>query len=189
MKRYIQYTTSTGKTEPLVDNFEVRYNKTLQSIKLFFMSLVNKKAPKFTLLDQDGEKRSLADYAGKKVLLYFYPKDDTPGCTTEACNFRDSLTRLKKYGVQVLGVSCDDVKSHKKFVEKFGLNFPLLADTEKKVVEKYGVWVEKSMYGRKYMGIQRDSFLIDETGKVVKHYVKVKPDGHVDEVIEDLKGL
>jgi peroxiredoxin Q/BCP len=153
------------------------------------MSLVNKKAPKFSLLDQDGEIQSLTDYAGKKVLLYFYPKDDTPGCTTEACNFRDSLTRLKKYEVQVLGVSCDDTKKHRKFADKFALNFPLLADTEKEVVNKYGVWVEKSMYGKKYMGIQRDSFLIDETGKVLKHYIKVKPDGHVDEVIADLKSL
>ena len=150
------------------------------------MSLVNKKAPKFTLLDQDGEKRSLSDYEGKKVLLYFYPKDDTPGCTTEACSFRDRLNELKPYKVQVLGVSCDDVKSHKKFADKFKLNFPLLADTEKKVVEKYGVWLEKSMYGRKYMGIQRDSFLIDEKGKVVKHYEKVKPADHVDEIIADL---
>ncbi len=150
------------------------------------MSLLNKKAPAFALLDQHGEKHSLKQYLGKKVLLYFYPKDNTPGCTTEACSFRDRLSELKKYGVQVLGVSCDDIKSHKKFADKFGLNFPLLADTDKKVVEKYGVWVEKSMYGRKYMGIARDSFLIDEKGKVVKHYEKVKPAEHVDEVVKDL---
>lgn len=153
------------------------------------MTLLNKKAPKFTLLDQEGNKQSLSDYAGKKVLLYFYPKDDTPGCTTEACSFRDRLNELKPYKVQVLGISCDDVKSHKKFADKFKLNFPLLADTEKKVVEKYGVWGEKSMYGKKYMGIQRDSFLIDETGKIVKHYEKVKPENHVDQVIADLKML
>ncbi len=153
------------------------------------MDLLNKKAPKFTLLDQEGEKRSLSDYEGKKVLLYFYPKDDTPGCTTEACSFRDRLNELKKFGVQVLGVSCDDVKKHQKFAEKFGLNFPLLADTEKKVVEKYEVWGEKSMYGRKYMGIQRDSFLIDEKGKIIRHYEKVKPADHVDQVIADLKTL
>ena len=153
------------------------------------MSILNKKAPNFTLLDQEGKEHSLSDYLGKKVLLYFYPKDDTPGCTTEACNFRDRLNELKKYKLQVLGVSCDDVKSHKKFAEKFQLNFPLLADTEKKLVEKYGVWKEKSMYGKKYMGIQRDSFLIDEKGVVVRHYEKVKPAEHVDEIIEDLKSL
>lgn len=150
-------------------------------------TLVNKKAPNFTLLDQDGKEHSLSDYKGKKVLLYFYPKDDTPGCTKEACSFRDSLNDLKKYDLQVLGVSCDSVESHKKFANKFQLNFPLLADTEKKVVEDYGVWVEKSMYGKKYMGIQRDSFLINEEGKIVKHYIKVKPEQHVDEIIEDLK--
>lgn len=150
------------------------------------MSLVNKKAPDFTLLDQNEKEHSLSEFKGKKVLLYFYPKDDTPGCTTEACSFRDRLNELKKHGVQVIGVSCDTPKSHKKFAEKFQLNFPLLADVDKKVVEKYGVWVEKSMYGKKYMGIQRDSFLIDETGKVVKHYEKVKPTEHVDEVKKDL---
>lgn len=150
-------------------------------------SLVGKKAPAFTLSDQNGKKHSLSEYAGKKVLLYFYPKDDTPGCTTEACSFRDRLNELKKQKVQVLGVSCDDEKSHKKFAEKFQLNFPLLADTDKKVVNKYGVWLEKSMYGRKYMGIQRDSFLIDEKGVVVKHYEKVKPAEHVDEVIKDVQ--
>lgn len=150
---------------------------------------INKKAPDFTLLDQEGKEHSISDYLGKKVLLYFYPKDDTPGCTTEACNFRDRLNELKEQKVQVLGVSCDDVKSHKKFAEKFQLNFPLLADTEKKVVEKYGVWGEKSMYGKKYMGIQRDSFLIDEKGVVIKHYIKVKPADHVDEVIQDVKNM
>lgn len=151
------------------------------------MPAVNKKAPAFSLQDQDGKTHALKDFLGKKVLLYFYPKDDTPGCTKEACNFRDRLNELKKHGVQVLGVSCDSVATHKKFAEKYQLNFPLLADVDKTVVEKYGVWVEKSMYGKKYMGIQRDSFLIDERGTVVKHYVKVKPDRHVDDVIADLK--
>jgi peroxiredoxin Q/BCP len=150
---------------------------------------LNQKAPDFTLLDQEGQEHSLSDYLGKKVLLYFYPKDDTPGCTTEACNFRDRLNELKKHNVQVLGVSIDDVKSHKKFAEKFGLNFPLLADTEKKVVNDYGVWGQKSMFGKKYMGIQRDSFLIDEKGVMVKHYEKVKPAEHVDEVVEDAKKM
>jgi peroxiredoxin Q/BCP len=149
-------------------------------------SLENKKAPAFTLLDQEGVQHALKDFLGKKVLLYFYPKDDTPGCTKEACNFRDRLNELQKKGVQVLGVSIDSVSSHKKFAQKFSLNFPLLADEEKKVVEAYGVWGEKSMFGKKYMGIQRDSFLIDETGTIVKHYVKVKPETHVDEVIADV---
>ncbi|MBP9760827.1 MAG: thioredoxin-dependent thiol peroxidase [Candidatus Magasanikbacteria bacterium] len=149
-------------------------------------SLENKKAPAFTLLDQEGVQHALKDFLGKKVLLYFYPKDDTPGCTKEACNFRDRLNELQKKGVQVLGVSIDSVSSHKKFAQKFSLNFPLLADEEKKVVEAYGVWGEKSMFGKKYMGIQRDSFLIDETGTIVKHYMKVKPETHVDEVIADV---
>lgn len=144
-------------------------------------------APLFTLVDQNNEKQSLKDYRGKKVLLYFYPKDDTPGCTTEACSFRDHLNDFKKYDVQVLGVSCDSLESHKKFAQKFKLNFPLLADTEKEVVQKYGVWGEKSMYGRKYMGVFRDSFLIDEKGKIVKHYQKVKPAEHIEQVLKDLK--
>lgn len=153
------------------------------------MDLLNKVAPDFELEDQDGAKRSLKDFAGKYVLLYFYPKDMTPGCTVEAQCFRDKLNDLKALDVQVLGVSCDDSKSHKKFVEAHGLNFPLLADVDKKVVEAYGVWVEKSMYGKKYMGIQRDSFLIGPDSKVVKHYKKVKPAEHPGEVIEDVKGM
>jgi len=150
-------------------------------------TLLNTKAPDFTLIDQDGKTHSLSQYQGKKVLLYFYPKDDTPGCTTEACSFRDRLNELKKHGVQVLGVSADSEKSHKKFAEKFQLNFPLLADVDKKVIEDYGVWKQKSMFGKKYMGIQRDSFLIDEKGVIVNHYQKVKPTQHVDEVMSDLK--
>lgn len=149
----------------------------------------NTKAPAFKLEDQDGNVHSLADYAGKWVLLYFYPKDMTPGCTIESEGFRDMEAKFAAKGAQILGVSCDDVKSHKKFVEKHDLNFPLLADVEKKVVEDYGVWVEKSMYGKKYMGIQRDSFLIDPSGKIVKHYEKVKPAEHPKEVLEDLEGM
>jgi len=148
-------------------------------------NLENKQAPDFRLQDQDGKWHSLADYKGKKVLLYFYPKDMTSGCTVEACSFRDNLGSLKKIGVVVLGVSADDTKSHGKFAEKEKLNFPLLADVEKKAINAYGVWVEKSMYGKKYMGIQRDSFLIDEKGVVVKHYKKVKPEEHVAEVMRD----
>ncbi len=148
-------------------------------------NLENKKAPDFRLQDQDGKWHDLADYKGRKVLLYFYPKDMTSGCTVEACSFRDNLGSLEKMGVVVLGVSADDVKSHGKFAEKEKLNFPLLADVDKKTIEAYGVWVGKSMYGKKYMGIQRDSFLIDEKGVVVKHYKKVKPEEHVAEVMRD----
>lgn len=144
------------------------------------------KAPSFSAPDQGGNIHALKDYKGKKVLLYFYPKDNTPGCTKEACAFRDRLNELKKHQVQVLGVSKDSVESHKKFSEKFNLNFPLLADPELKIIKAYDVWKEKKLYGRTYMGIQRDSFLIDEKGKIIKHYEKVKPAKHVDEVIEDL---
>lgn len=153
------------------------------------MSLLNTKAPDFTLPDQTGTMHSLAEYAGMYVLLYFYPKDDTPGCTTEACNFRDSLNELKTKNVQVLGVSADDTDSHKKFVEKYNLNFPLLADTEKKVIEAYGVWKEKDNFGKKYMGITRESFLISPEGIVVKYYENVKPETHVEEVLNDMEEL
>lgn len=151
--------------------------------------LVGKKAPAISLPDENGDKRSLKEFLGQYVLLYFYPKDMTPGCTVEAETFRDKNKQLKKLGVQVIGLSCDSIERHRKFVDKYKLNFPLLADEEKKVVEKYGVWVEKSMYGRKYMGIARDSFLIDPKGKIIKHYVKVKPKEHADEVIADVKDL
>ena len=147
----------------------------------------NSSAPSFSLPDQNGKMQSLTDYSGKKVLLYFYPKDDTPGCTTEACNFRDRLNELKDHGVQVLGVSKDTIASHKKFSEKFDLNFPLLSDENGTLVKAYGVWKEKSMYGKTYMGISRESFLIDEEGNLVKHYEKVKPEEHVEEVLRDVE--
>jgi len=147
------------------------------------------KAKAFSLLDQDENKQSLKDYAGKYVLLYFYPKDMTPGCTIEAKCFRDSLNDLKKAGVQVLGVSADSVKSHKKFVEAHGLNFPLLSDPNRKVIRAYGVEKEKSMFGKKYMGISRESFLIDPEGKIIKHYEDVKPAEHAKEVLVDVKAL
>lgn len=145
--------------------------------------------PDFTLPDQDGNEHSLKDYQGKKVLLYFYPKDMTSGCTVEAQLFRDNYTKLQDLGVEVIGISKDDVKSHKKFADKHELPFTLLADTETTVNQAYGVWKEKSMYGKKYMGTQRDSFLIDEEGNLIKHYVKVKPATHVDEVLTDLANL
>ena len=148
-----------------------------------------KKAYQFSLPDQDNKIHSLKDYAGKKILLYFYPKDDTPGCTKEACNFRDRLDQLTNHGLVVLGVSKDSPESHVKFREKYSLTFPLLSDEQLEAAKGYGVWVEKSMFGKKYMGIQRDSFLIDEDGNIIKHYKKVKPAGHVDEVLKDLEAL
>ena len=148
---------------------------------------VGKKAPEFSLLNQDGKKISLKDYLGKKVVLYFYPKDDTSGCTKEACNFRDEFPKFTKTKAVIFGVSPDSVKSHKKFAEKYDLNFDLLADEEKKVVEKYEVWKEKSMYGRKYMGVERTTFIIDEKGKIKTIFNKVKVDGHNKEVLEALK--
>lgn len=147
---------------------------------------VTKKAPPFRLPDQDGKIHSLADYAGQIVLLYFYPKDMTSGCTTEAQGFRDLAKEYKKAGIVVLGISIDSVKSHKKFCDKESLNFTLLSDEDKKVVEKYGVWKEKSMYGKKYMGIMRESFLIDKDGRIVKHYGKVSPIEHPAEVLRDV---
>jgi peroxiredoxin Q/BCP len=142
------------------------------------------KAPDFTAKNQDGETVKLKDLQGKRVVLYFYPKDDTPGCTKEACSFRDADDIFAKKGIKVLGVSIDDEKSHKKFISKYQLPFDLLADTDKEIVEKYGVWGEKSMYGRKYMGTHRKTFLIDEQGKIVKIFDKVKVAEHADEVLK-----
>lgn len=150
---------------------------------------LNKKAPAFTLMDQKNKVHKLSDYTGQYVLLYFYPKDDTPGCTIEACSLRDSWPNFKKLKCKVLGVSVDGVESHKSFAKKFELPFILLADDKHKVVQKYGVWQEKSMYGKKFMGIVRTSFLIDPRGKVVKIYPNVKPETHADEVLQDLAGL
>lgn len=150
---------------------------------------IGKKAPAFTLQDQKGKTHKLSDYAGKWLLIYFYPKDDTPGCTKEACQLRDNYADYKKLKAVVLGVSKDSVDSHKKFADKFELPFPILADPDTKMIQKYGAWQEKSMFGKKYMGIQRMSYLIDPKGKVVKVYPKVKPIGHAKEVLQDLKEL
>ena len=147
------------------------------------------KAPAFTLQADDGSKVKLSDLQGSPVVLYFYPKDDTPGCTREACAFRDRQAELKQLGAKVLGVSPDDVESHEKFRDKFQLNFPLLADPEHKIADKYGAWREKNMYGKKSMGVQRSTFLIDSAGQVAKVWKKVQVDGHDDEVVEALKGL
>ena len=141
-------------------------------------------APDFELQDQEGKTHRLKDYAGKYVVLYFYPRDDTPGCTKEACSFRDADDIYKKKDITVLGVSTDDEKSHQKFISKFNLPFTLLADTDKKIVERYGVWGEKSMYGKKYMGTNRKTFLIDEQGKIKKVFDKVNVSEHADEVLE-----
>jgi thioredoxin-dependent peroxiredoxin len=139
-------------------------------------------APAFTMPTDGGGKISLADLKGSKVVLYFYPKDDTPGCTTESCAFRDAFHEFDKLNTQVIGISKDSPESHDKFKKKFNLNFPLASDTDGKVCEAYGVWQEKSMYGKKYMGIDRSTFLINENGKIERIWRKVKVDGHVDEV-------
>lgn len=145
-----------------------------------------KKAPSFTLESDTGEKVSLKDYLGKTVVLYFYPKDMTSGCTQQACDFRDSAPLLKKKGVVVLGISKDSIKSHEKFKQKYALPFTLLSDPDGKVCEAYGVWKEKSMYGKKYMGIERTTFVISPEGKIEKVYPKVKVKDHVQEVLEAL---
>ena len=146
-----------------------------------------KKAPQLTLKDQSGKSVSLKDFLGTKVVLYFYPKDDTPGCTKEACNFRDDFKEIKKENAVILGISADSEARHKKFAEKYKLPFTLLSDENKKVLEKYGVWKEKSMYGRKYMGIVRSTFIIDEKGKLKKIFPKVKVTNHNKEVLEALR--
>ena len=145
-----------------------------------------KKAPAFALKDQDGKTHRLADYAGRPVILYFYPKDDTPGCTKEACAFQDLLPKFKPGKAAVLGVSILDEQSKAKFAKKYGLRFPLLADADHAVAEKYGVWQEKSNYGKTYMGIARTTYLIGPDGKVMKRWDRVKVDGHADEVLAAL---
>lgn len=146
-------------------------------------------APNFTLASDDGPAVSLAALKGKPVVVYFYPRDDTPGCTREACAFRDRSSELKTHGATVLGISTDDVKSHGKFRKKFDLNFPLLADTEHKTAEAFGAWREKNMYGKKSMGIQRSTFVIDAAGIVRKVWRKVNVDGHDAEVLAALDEL
>ena len=146
----------------------------------------NDLAPKFTLEADDGSKVRLADLHGRTVVLYFYPKDDTPGCTKEACEFRDHTKAIDKSGAVVLGVSPDSVASHQRFREKYGLDFRLLADPDHKVAEAYGVWQRKSMYGRKYWGIVRTTFVINERGRIARIFEKVKPAGHAAEVLSVL---
>jgi thioredoxin-dependent peroxiredoxin len=141
-------------------------------------------APDFTTKDQSGKEVKLSDFRGQRVVLYFYPKDDTPGCTKEACSLRDSYDIFTEKDIKVLGVSNDDEASHQKFISKFSLPFDLLADTEKEIVNAYGVYGEKNMYGKKYMGINRTTFLIDEEGKIKKIFKKVNVDEHADEVLK-----
>jgi thioredoxin-dependent peroxiredoxin len=147
------------------------------------------KAPAFTLTADDGSKVRLADQAGSPVVLYFYPKDDTPGCTKEACAFRDLQADMKKLGAKVFGVSPDDADSHAAFRDKYRLNFPLLVDEDHKVAEKYGAWREKNMYGKKSMGVQRSTFLIGADGKVVQAWKRVQVEGHDQQVLAALKEL
>lgn len=150
---------------------------------------IGKKAPAFTLKDQDGKAHKLSDYEGRPVVLYFYPKDDTPGCTAEACAFRDNLVRFKPGKAMILGVSVLDEKSKAKFAEKYDLNFPLLADADHEVADTYGAWQERSMYGRKYMGVARVTYLIGADGKVAQRWDKVKVEGHAEEVLAAVSAL
>jgi peroxiredoxin Q/BCP len=147
------------------------------------------KAPTFSLPDQDGKIQNLKDYLGKWVLVYFYPKDDTPGCTKEACSLGDNLPKFKKLQAVIFGISADSVKSHKKFADKYGLPFTLLSDEDRKVIDKYGVWAKKKFMGREYMGILRTSFLVNPDGKIAKVYENVKPEIHAEEVLNDLKSF
>lgn len=150
----------------------------------------NDKAPTFKVPSSAGKDISLKDFEGKKnVVLYFYPKDDTPGCTVEACGFRDEIKQIEKLDAVVLGVSPDNLKSHEKFISKFNLPFILLSDEDKKICEDYGVWVEKSMYGKKYMGVARSTFIIDKKSRIAKIFEKVNPKEHTSEVVDFLKQL
>ncbi len=142
------------------------------------------KLPVFKGKIQDGSEVKSTDYRGKKLVIYFYPKDDTPGCTAEACNLRDNYKKLQKAGYQVLGISSDDEKSHQKFIKKFDLPFPLMADTDKSIHEKFGTWVEKSMYGRKYMGTARTTFLVDEKGTIEEIIEKVDTKEHTSQILK-----
>jgi peroxiredoxin Q/BCP len=147
------------------------------------MLKIGQKAPDFKLPSSGGKILNLRDFAGKKIVLYFYPKDNTSGCTKEACSFESNLKVIKKKGAVVIGVSADSVDSHMKFAQKYELNFPLLSDEKKEIIKSYGVWKEKSMYGRKYFGIERTTVVIDEKGIVRQIFNKVKVDGHTDEVL------
>lgn len=143
------------------------------------------KAPAFTGLNEKGEEVSLSDYQGKKLVLFFYPKDNTPGCTAEACSLRDHYRELRDQGFELLGVSPDSARKHQNFIEKYDLPFPLLADTEQEVLKKYGAWGEKQMYGKTYEGVLRTTFIIDEEGKIEKIFRKVKTKSHAEQILEE----
>lgn len=147
------------------------------------------KVPDLKLPSSSGKDVSLTDYKGKKIVLYFYPKDDTPGCTTEACDFRDNLKTYAELNAVVIGISKDPLSSHEKFIKKYGLPFELISDTEGKLLEAFGVWKEKSMYGKTFLGVERSTFLIDEDGKIVKEWRKVSVSNHVADVLESIKSL
>ena len=149
---------------------------------------IGARAPAFTLIDQKGRKVKLSDYKGKRVVVYFYPKADTPGCTTQSCALRDAMPDLKKLGTAVIGISPDTQTRQQKFDTKYSLGFPLLADTDHKIADKWGVWGEKSMYGKKYMGIVRSAFVVDEQGKLAGAFYKVSPKDTVPKVSAALKG-
>ena len=147
------------------------------------------KMPTFSLMNDEGVKVKSSQWSGGPLIIYFYPKDDTPGCTKEACAFRDSAKSLEKHGAKVIGISCDPPASHAKFRDKYELNFPLLADVDHDVAEKFGAWREKNMYGKKSMGVQRSTFLIDAKGKVAKVWKKVQVEGHAEDVLEAIAAL
>ena len=151
------------------------------------MSLLNQQAPNFTLENEQGQQVSLSDFKGKNVVLYFYPKDMTPGCTTEACDFRDAYEDFSELNAVILGVSMDDANRHTKFIEKHGLPFSLLVDADHTVAESYNVWVLKKMYGKEYMGIERSTFLINPEGIIIKEWRKVKVKNHIEEVLESIR--
>jgi thioredoxin-dependent peroxiredoxin len=153
------------------------------------MLQAGQQAPDFNLLNEKGENVTLADFRGQNVVLYFYPKDDTPGCTTQACSYRDNFSEFVKRGYQIIGISKDDLKSHQKFLEKYELNFTLLSDPETTVIQEYGCWKEKSLYGKKYMGTARTTFILDETGKIVKIFENVDPKADVQQVLTFIDSL
>ena len=145
------------------------------------------KAPLFTGTDQDGNKISLKNFIGKKLVIYFYPKDDTPGCTAQACNLRDNYGLLKKHGFEIIGISPDEVKSHKKFEEKYDLPFTLIADSKQVILNKYGVWKQKKMFNNVYMGVHRTTFVLDEKGKILKIFTRPKTGAHAEEILAAIK--
>ena len=149
---------------------------------------VGQVAPDFSLLDKDGKVHTLRAFKGKKVVLYFYPKDNTPGCTKQACAFRDNMNRFNDKNVVIIGISKDSIKSHQKFANQFNLNYLILSDETLQVIQAYGVWVEKTMYGKKYMGVSRSTFVIDEHGMIEKVYKKATPDKSVGDIIDYLEG-